>query len=72
MATGRVLIAAPFQDKGMVRFSNEMFKIYVRLRKSIYVGVDAEVNYAWTAARSMVLDGAELNAGKGDGFVLPA
>jgi hypothetical protein len=49
-AGGRVLVTPAFQDRGVVRFRNEMFKIYVRLRPSIYQGVDRIVDAAWKEA----------------------
>jgi hypothetical protein len=33
---GRVLLTPPFQPRGVVRFANEMFKVYVRLRSPIF------------------------------------
>jgi hypothetical protein len=44
---GSVLFVPSFQKRGLVRFRNEMFKAYVRLRPSIYGGVDARVRTAW-------------------------
>ena len=44
---GEVLFAPVFQKRGLVRFRNEMFKAYVRLRPSIYSGVDGQVRDAW-------------------------
>jgi hypothetical protein len=46
---GSVLLAPAFQKRGLVRFRNEMFKAYVRLRPSIYAGVDERVRAAWDA-----------------------
>jgi hypothetical protein len=43
---GQVLIVPQFQNRGLVRFQNEMFKIYVRLRSSLYLGVKTEVEAA--------------------------
>jgi hypothetical protein len=44
-----LLINTPqFQNRAYVRFPNEMFKIYVRLRASIYENVDQQV---WQATR---------------------
>jgi hypothetical protein len=44
---GSILFVPSFQKRGLVRFRNEMFKAYVRLRPSIYEGVDAKVRAAW-------------------------
>lgn len=46
---GSILFAPKFQKRGLVRFRNEMFKTYVRLRPSIYSGVDAQVRAAWNS-----------------------
>lgn len=40
---GRVIYTPQFRNRGWVRFSNEMFKVYVRLRRSIYEDVDKAV-----------------------------
>jgi hypothetical protein len=45
---GGLLFTPAFQKRGLVRFRNEMFKAYVRLRPSIYNGTDERVNEAWT------------------------
>lgn len=45
----KVITTPQTQNRGWVRFSNEMFKVYVRLRPSIYVDVDKEV---WEATKS--------------------
>lgn len=45
-AYGSVLVVPPFQNRGLVRFRNEMFKIYVRLRSSLYSGVKVQVEDA--------------------------
>lgn len=44
---GSVLLTPAFQQRGVVRFENEMFKIYCRLAGSLYEGVDAAVDTAW-------------------------
>ncbi|MGI8666894.1 MAG: hypothetical protein ACR2N4_12815 [Jatrophihabitans sp.] len=44
---GSILFAPQFQKRGLVRFRNEMFKAYVRLRPSIYADVDVDVMRAW-------------------------
>jgi Cdc6-like AAA superfamily ATPase len=44
---GRVLLTPPQQPRGLVRFTNEMFKIYVRLRSSLYLGADDRVTNAF-------------------------
>lgn len=44
---GNVIINPTFQEKGLVRFSNEMFKAYVRIRPSLYKGIDKRVNSAF-------------------------
>jgi hypothetical protein len=40
---GRVIFTPQYRNRGWVRFSNEMFKVYARLRPSIYTNVDAGV-----------------------------
>lgn len=44
---GSVIFSPAFQSRGLVRFRNEMFKAYVRIRRSIYVGVDTNVREAF-------------------------
>lgn len=44
---GGILFVPPFQKRGLVRFRNEMFKAYVRMRPSIYSGVDSAVKEAY-------------------------
>ncbi len=44
---GAVISTTAIQKRGLVRFRNEMFKAYVRLRPSIYEGVDEAVRLAW-------------------------
>lgn len=44
---GGVLTAPAFQKRGLVRFKNDMFKAYVRMRPSIYTGVDDQVRRAY-------------------------
>jgi hypothetical protein len=44
---GRVLLAPPYQSRGLVRFANEMFKVYVRMRPSLFVGAADEVRRAF-------------------------
>ena len=46
---GSILFVPGFQRRGLVRFRNEMFKAYVRMRPSIYEGVDGAVEQAWKA-----------------------
>jgi Cdc6-like AAA superfamily ATPase len=43
---GRVIYAPQFRNRAWIRFSNEMFKVYVRLRPSIYTDVDKNVKAA--------------------------
>lgn len=40
---GKVLITPNASNRGLVRFSNEMFKTYVRLRPAIHPGVDEAI-----------------------------
>lgn len=47
---GSILFAPAFQKRGLVRFRNEMFKAYVRMRPSIYGGIDRRVATATTSA----------------------
>jgi hypothetical protein len=49
---GNVLYTPVFQKRGLVRFANEMFKVYVRLRPSIYQNADTKVEEAWAAVRA--------------------
>jgi hypothetical protein len=44
---GGILFVPGIQKRGLVRFRNEMFKAYVRLRPSIYVDVDSAVTAAY-------------------------
>lgn len=44
---GHVIINPVFQERGVVRFSNEMFKVYVRLRASLFSNVDQIVRDAF-------------------------
>lgn len=44
---GPVLLTPAFQQRGMVRFANEMFKVYARIRPSLYKGLDEKVKEAW-------------------------
>jgi hypothetical protein len=46
-ATGHVLTRVPFRQSGLVRFRNEMFKVYVRISPSIYADVKERVDRAW-------------------------
>jgi histone H3/H4 len=46
---GRVLLRPPFQDRGIVRFANEMFKVYIRIRPSLYDGLDDLVKEAYAS-----------------------
>jgi hypothetical protein len=43
---GQILMRPPFQERGIVRFANEMFKVYVRVRRPIF-DVEASVRHAW-------------------------
>jgi hypothetical protein len=45
-AYGPVLMRPPFQQRGTVRFVNEMFKVYIRVRLPIF-DVDRQVRAAW-------------------------
>lgn len=47
---GRILLTPPYQDRGMVRFANEMFKVYVRIRSSLYDGVKETVDEVWDSS----------------------
>lgn len=44
---GDVLYTPVFQSQGLVRFKNEMFKAYVRIRPSLFAGIDQQVEDAW-------------------------
>lgn len=44
---GRILEAPPFQERGAVRFANDMFKVYVGIRPSLYTDLDDDVRAAW-------------------------
>lgn len=48
---GEVLYTPVFQSQGLVRFKNEMFKAYVRIRPSLFDGIDQQVKDAWKADR---------------------
>ncbi len=48
---GTVLMNHPFHKKGVARFCDEMFKVYIRLRPSISPGVDYLVADAWNRHR---------------------
>jgi len=39
---GGILIPPAFQKRGLARFKNDMFKVYVRMRRSIYEDVDIQ------------------------------
>lgn len=43
---GKVLARAPHQRRALYQFPDQMFKIYVNLRPSIYDGIDDDVNSA--------------------------
>jgi hypothetical protein len=43
---GRVIFTPQFRNKGWVRFGNEIFKVYVRLRPSVYEDADTMVEQA--------------------------
>jgi hypothetical protein len=45
---GRIFLTPHYQKQGLIRFANEMFKVYVRLRPSIYDGLDDRVDAVWT------------------------
>lgn len=49
---GSVFHRPKFQKRSVVRFSNDVFRVYVRIRTSIYIGVDNEVNEAWRRHRT--------------------
>jgi Cdc6-like AAA superfamily ATPase len=49
---GRVLHTPQPSNRAWVRFSNEMFKVYVRMRSSIYVGVAEKVREAMNKYRA--------------------
>jgi hypothetical protein len=44
---GRVLIVPHHKERGVVRFADEMFKVYIRLRPSLYDEVSAQVRRAF-------------------------
>jgi hypothetical protein len=44
---GRILVTPAYQDRGLVRFHNEMFKVYVRMRDSIFVDTKEVVDAGW-------------------------
>lgn len=44
---GSILMVPDFQKRGLIRFRNEMFKAYVRLRPSLYAGLDDQVRATW-------------------------
>jgi Cdc6-like AAA superfamily ATPase len=44
---GRVIHTPPNRNPALVRFANEMFKIYIRLVPSVYTDVDAKVRGAF-------------------------
>jgi hypothetical protein len=41
---GAPLMTPGFQERGLVRFRNEMFKQYINLARSLYVGIRDKVN----------------------------
>jgi hypothetical protein len=43
---GDILFSPIFQARGLVRFRNEVFKAYVRMRRSIFTDVDIKVSAA--------------------------
>jgi histone H3/H4 len=43
---GHILWRPPYQERGVLRFTNEMFKVYVRVRKPIF-NVDERIRRAW-------------------------
>lgn len=45
---GSIIERPPYQQRGLVRFRNAMFKNYIRIRDSLYEGVREEVDGAWT------------------------
>ena len=44
---GGILFVPTIQKRGLIRFRNEMFKAYVRMRPSIYADVDQKIDEAW-------------------------
>jgi hypothetical protein len=52
---GEILFAPAFQARGLVRFKNEMFKAYVRMRPSIYEGTDNVVRAAYKRREERML-----------------
>jgi len=44
---GKVIFSPEGHQRGLVRFHNKMFKRYINLRDSIYIGVAASVNEEW-------------------------
>jgi Cdc6-like AAA superfamily ATPase len=45
---GPILLRPPFQERGNLRFANEMFKVYIRLRKPLF-DVERHIQEAWQA-----------------------
>jgi hypothetical protein len=48
---GSIIFSPAFQSRGLVRFRNQMFKVYVKLRSSIYKDVADQVNAAYNELR---------------------
>ena len=48
--SGKPLMNPKFQERGLIRFRNEMFKQYVNLTRSLYNNVDEKVRDAVKAA----------------------
>lgn len=44
---GSIIFSPAFQTRGLVRFRNQMFKIYIKLRQSIFADVDDRVQGAY-------------------------
>ncbi|MBF4577478.1 P-loop NTPase fold protein [Frondihabitans sp. VKM Ac-2883] len=47
--SGAVLVRSPQQTRGLYRFQDGMFKVYVRIRSSVYSDVDDEVKRVYEA-----------------------
>lgn len=46
---GSALMKSPTQDRALYRFRDEMFKVYVRIRRSIYENIDHEVRDSFSS-----------------------
>jgi hypothetical protein len=46
---GHVFVAPAYQKQGLVRFANQMFRVYVNMRESIYEGLKERVDTVWAS-----------------------